>query len=156
MGKNPSEYRRKQQVKIVQKNDNIVHFQFAACILYFSYKKDEGVILSEKITGIYNCNFFKLISDRCDKLCDFRKYCFSVRIWDDSATSAFGVRSGYIPVKAYNNYELTLDGMAKEIKETVYFRLYDNSKTQVNIRSALKFRECNKSGLTAPLYVYKK
>ncbi|MBE7021383.1 MAG: hypothetical protein E7411_08145 [Ruminococcaceae bacterium] len=61
----------------------------------------------------------------------------SLRIFDDSATLAFGVRSGYIPVKEFNKYQISFDGLAKGTSATVYFRLYDNDKVQVNVRSAL-------------------
>ncbi len=61
----------------------------------------------------------------------------SLRIFDDSETLTFGVRSGYLPVKEFHGYEISLDGLAKGTSATVYFRLYDNDKVQVNVKSAL-------------------
>ena len=61
----------------------------------------------------------------------------SLRIWDDSEVLTFGIRSGYIPVKEFNDYEVSFDSLAKGTTATVYFRLYDNDKVQVNVRSTL-------------------
>ena len=60
----------------------------------------------------------------------------SLRIYDESAETAAGVRSGdYIPVKEFNKYKLTAKAKG-DVTAKVYLRIYDKDKKQLTQKSA--------------------